>query len=122
MFLLALLSQKVYENLQEKILKNEQREKDRAKNLIAERYTKDLKERQEKFKKDGGKGIYEDEFKNESGRYVHTMYHSLLCDEFVNCLRDLVKEVRGSQQFMDVDGFVTKRTKARMTLRKVDLE
>ena len=95
-------------NMKKRVIENGKREKQQAVESLATAVyvgTTDLKY----------PGLRDGEKLNED------MYHSLLTSEVVNCLKKLVLEVRGSQQFMDTDGFVTKRSVARTTLRKIDV-
>ena len=95
-------------NMKKRVIENGKREKQQAVESLATAVyvgTTDLKY----------PGLRDGEKLNED------MYHSLLTAEVVNCLKKLVLEVRGSQQFMDTDGFVTKRSVARTTLRKIDV-
>ena len=48
------------------------------------------------------------------------LYHSLLCTAFVETLKKLIDEIRGSQIYVDGEGIVTKRLTAKTALRKVD--
>jgi hypothetical protein len=46
--------------------------------------------------------------------------HAAKCDVIVQQLRRLVEEVRGSQIFVDKSGMPIRRTKPKVTLRKID--
>jgi hypothetical protein len=46
--------------------------------------------------------------------------HAVKCDVIVQQLRRLVEEVRGSQIFVDKSGMPIRRTKPKVTLRKID--
>ena len=48
------------------------------------------------------------------------LYHNLLCAAFMEMLKKLINEIRGSQIYVDGEGIVTKRITAKTALRKVD--
>lgn len=48
------------------------------------------------------------------------LYHNLLCGSFIDNLKKLINEIRGSQIYVDSEGIVTKRHTAKTALRKVD--
>ena len=48
------------------------------------------------------------------------LYHNLLCASFIETLKKLIDEIRGSQIYVDGEGIVTKRLTAKTALRKVD--
>ena len=55
------------------------------------------------------------------GEYVDDeLYHSLLCSVFVDMLKELVREIRASQIYVDPMGIITVRETAKTALRKVD--
>ena len=48
------------------------------------------------------------------------LYHNLLCASFIETLKKLIDEIRGSQIYVDGEVIVTKRLTAKTALRKVD--
>lgn len=85
-------------NVEKKLLENLRREKEAAVTAQSEKHPE----------------IRDGEKVNE------IVYHTLLCQSFVEMFKKLIVEIRATQIYVDLDGIVSKRTTAKKALRKVD--